>query len=66
MDNQTKSKFIKSITIIGIFNGIGATLFLVAYSLSHLQIFLWSGLFVLVFTVVALAFLLLKIIKVKD
>jgi hypothetical protein len=66
MDNQTKSKFIKSIAIIGIFNGAGATLFLVAFSLSHFQVFLWSGLFVLLFTIIALAILFLKINKIKD
>ncbi len=66
MDNQTRTKYIKSIAILGIFNGIGAILFLVAFAISKFQVFLWSGLFVLLFTLVALFYLYKKITKIKD
>lgn len=66
MDPQLRKKYISSIIIIAISNALAGGMFVLAFFLSKNTVFLWGGLSVLVITLVALIFVFIKILKVKN
>ncbi len=63
MDKQTQKKFINSLLIIVFANVIGGGFFILAFYLSKQSIFLYLGLGVIIFTLIAMAILYYRIRK---
>jgi hypothetical protein len=63
MDQDIKNKYIKALSLMAIFNGAGGALFLVAFMLSKITVFLWAGLVILILTALVMGWFLIKIMR---
>lgn len=66
MDPEIRKKYINAILIIAISNALAGGLFIFAFFLSQNTIYLWGGVAVLFLTLLALVFVFVKILKIKQ
>jgi hypothetical protein len=65
MEDSLKKKYIKSLTIMAVFNACGGALFLTSFYISKITAFLWAGLIIIGVTALVMIWFFYKISKIK-